>query len=113
EYAVLRVSTEDWEALCRALNVDKQTLGDLRRWTNTDGDKKQFCLEDYLKYGPATWEGVINAVAGSPLNLIVTAKRIANRYGIDYYTAVGQENPTVSYIAPPNHQKIKRFNDLE
>ena len=113
EYAVLRVSVEDWEALCTLLNVDKETLADLRRWTNTDSDKKKFCLEDYLKYGRATWEGVIKAVASDPLNLIVTAKRIANQYGIDYYAAVGQENPTMLYTAPPNHQKIKRFNDIE
>ncbi|MCG8626374.1 MAG: hypothetical protein MJE68_30795 [Proteobacteria bacterium] len=106
------MSTEDWEALCTLLNVDKETLADLRRWTNSDGDKKTFCLEDYLKYGPATWEGVIKAVDGDPLNLIVTAKRIANQYGIDYYAAVGQTNPKLSHPTQPSHHKIKKFDDL-
>ena len=32
-------------------------------------------------------------IAGNPLNEVVIAKRIGTKYGINFYTAVGQDHP--------------------
>ena len=101
----------DWEVLCRSLNVDKQTLTDLsRRWMDDDSDKWQFCLNDYLEYGVATWENIVRTLA-SKFGHVVQAKNLARKYDIDFYAIMGWNNPA-SNLVQPDHHKIEKFDDL-
>ena len=110
KYAVLSVAYDDWEYLCQLLGVDEATMTDVKRHKGSI-ERWEFCLRDYFQYGPATWENVMQVVASSPLKQIVTAKVIGRKHGIDYYAAVNQKKPAVS--VPPNHHKIKKFDDLK
>ena len=110
KHAVWNVSKEDWEVFCRMLNVDEATVTDLKRWESNVA-KREFCLRDYLQYGVATWENILQVVAKSPLYQVATAKEIGRKYGIDYYAAVGQDKPTNSL--QPNHHRIKKFDHLK
>ena len=75
---------EDWEELCKSLNVDEQTMTDLKRRRNDPcSDKWQFCLNDYLQYGAATWEDIVRILA-STFGRDVEAKKIAEEHGINY-----------------------------
>ena len=109
-YALLSLSYDDWEDLCRLLGVGEATVTDLKRWKGNI-ERWSFCLHDYLRYGTATWEHVMQVVAGSPFNQVVTAKTIGKTYDIDYYDALGLVKPV--YPDQSNHHKIKKFTDLK
>ena len=113
KYALNRVDSDDWEVICELFNVDEPTLAALKQIKYvlmSSLEKFTFCLVDYLVYGVATWEHVMQVVASSPLDQIVTAKDIGDKYGINYHAVMGLEKPARSIS--PNDHKIKKFNDL-
>lgn len=112
--AVNRLDYDDWEVICDLLNVDEPTLASLKQIRSSMKsalERVEFCLVDYLRYGVATWEHVMRIVASSPLDKIVMAKEIGEKYGIDYYAALGFEKPVRS--TSPTDKKIKKFGDLQ
>ena len=62
----------------------------LKRGSENDRQKWQFCLNDYLEYGAATWENIVRILAstGSPFGLVVKAKHLARKYGVDFHAAM-------------------------
>ena len=81
-YALLNIPHEDWEVVCKQLNVDEPTVTDLKRWSENNSKKLEFCLQDYFDTGVATWEHVVYAVASEPLNKVVLANKIAQDYAV-------------------------------
>ena len=112
EYAMISISHEDWELLCRSLKVDEPTVTDLHRLKRNDHEKWEFCLKDYLTYGTATWENVVSVLASSPFDQVIMAKGVARKYDVDFYAVVAWNNPAANLVQP-NHHKIEKFDDLE
>lgn len=112
-FAVNRLDSDDWEVICQFFNVDEQTMAALKEINpsmKSSLERLEFCLTDYLNYGMATWEHVMQVVASSPIDKTVMAKEIGEKYGIDYYAVMGLEKPIRS--PSPNEKKIKKFSDF-
>ena len=93
--ALLSVPYDMWEDLCRLLGVDEATITDLKNWKNRI-EKWEFCLQEYMSFGSATWEHVMKVVSSSPINQVVTAKVIGRERGIEYYSAPFRLNQTIT-----------------
>ena len=113
EYAVIPIiPLKDWEVLCTSLKVDKLTMFDLKRRHEEYRDIWEFCLIDYLKYGAATWEDIVHILASRPFGQIIKAKILARKYNVDFYAAMGWNNPA-SNLVLPNHHQIEDFDDFK
>ena len=105
-----KLSSEDWEDICRLLDVDDATMVDLKRSSAYNHEKHTFCVRHFFNIGVVTWERVIRVIASDPLNRIVLAKDTAWDHGIDYYKVMNLKKPT--HVAQPNDHVIKKYQDL-
>ena len=74
----------NWEALCTNLGVRQAVMSELVHSPLDSKSKKKRCLESYFNSGHAHWEEVITAVVGPGIFNERVAKKIANKYLIDY-----------------------------
>ena len=110
DVAKLKLASEDWEDICRLLDVDEATMVDLKRSNAYNYDKHTFCVRDFFNIGVATWERVIRAIASDPLNRIVLAKETAWAHDMDYYKVMNFKKPTRP--AQPDDHVIKKYQHL-
>ena len=75
---------DNWEGLCRNLQVDVAILDELRNSDGLTSDNKEKCLLTYFKMGNATWERVVEAVANYPISNTILAKQIAMKYEVNF-----------------------------
>ena len=74
----------NWEILCTSLGVNQEVLNNLAHSSIDISIKKKRCLESYFDSGHATWEEVIAVVAGPGIHNKRVAKKIADKYQLDF-----------------------------
>ena len=74
----------NWEALCTNLGVKQAVMSELIYSPLDLSIKKKRCLESYFDSGRARWEEVIAAVVGPGIFNERVAKKIADKYLLDY-----------------------------
>ena len=78
----------NWEALCTSLGVRQAVMSELIYSSLVPSIKKKRCLESYFNSGHAHWEEVIIAVVGPGIFNERVAKKIADRYLLNYKAIV-------------------------
>ena len=81
----------NWEALCTNLGVRQAVMSELIHSPLEPSIKKKRCLESYFDSGHAHWEEVIAAVVGPGIFNERVAKKIADKYVLDYKAILDQQ----------------------
>ena len=81
----------NWEALCTNLGVRQAVMSELIYSPLDVNIKKKRCLQSYFNSGRAHWEEVIAAVVGPGIFNERVAKRIADKYSLDYKAILDKE----------------------
>ena len=74
----------NWEILCTNLGVRQAVMSELTNSPLHVSIKKKRCLESYFNSGRAHWEEVIATVAGPGIFNERVAKKIADKYLLDW-----------------------------
>lgn len=70
----------NWRDLCENLLVDTSVMNGIEFSEKPAEWKKSDCLKAYCNTGEATWEDVVRAVAQHPINNVMEARTIKEKY---------------------------------